>query len=162
MFDLKLKTTNTFSFSKLNHALDDIIDKALDITKKTVSERLKKNIDDQNFKPLTPRTKKLRKYPAYNEFYPTLPVKDTTTILKATGKLYDSIKPTEKGVSFNHYGYWHVTGAGNRPLRNWIQGVVGADKGKIKILRGRALKEVQKLIKKSFKIEKQNLIDMKF
>ena len=163
MFDLNLKATATFSFSKLNDNLDRIIKEAASGSAENVAKRLKKNIDGQNFKPLTKTTQRLRKSAGYNTFYPSIKPKDTTTILKATGKLYDSIKATDKGVSFNHYGHWHVTGEKGRPLRNWMQGTVGVAKGgKQQIVRGEQLRRLQEDIKKSFKIPKKTLREMKF
>ena len=168
MFDLNLKTTVTFNFGKLNKALDKIIPDAINNSKHDAVKTFKGNIDRRNFTPLKPSTVKLREMAmrgegVYNDFYPLSRPKDGKTVLKATGKFYDSIKAQDKGISFNHYGYWHITGKGKRPLRNWIQGAVGVGQNKkAQILRGKNLKKFKADIARFFKIPKKNIRGMKF
>ena len=164
MFDLGIKTTVTFSFSKLNHALDEIIPEALQDSRTDIAQKWKDNIDGQDFKPLTKFTRKRRSdsikgIDEYNSFYPNIPPIDTTTILKATGKLYDSIKPTDKGIQFNAYGDWHVKGS-IRPKRNWMT-LKGLGKAE-RLFSDKNLRKLQEDIKKSFKIPKKNIREMKF
>ena len=155
MFDLRLKTSVTFSFAKLREQLEKSLPEALKGTRETVAKRWKENIDGQKFDALRPSTKLRRKKTGYNSFYPGIKPKDTTTILKATGKFYDSIKANDRGVEFNHYGNWHITGKDKRPVRDW--------RGETKaILSSKSLKKLQSDIKNSFKIPKKNIRDMKF
>ena len=168
MFDLNLKTTVTFNFGKLNKALDRIIPDAINNSKHDAVKTFKSNIDRGHFVPLRPSTVELREMAmrgegVYNDFYPLSRPRDGTKILKATGKFYDSIKANDKGVSYNHYGGWHPQAKGPRPKRNWMHGVIGAEKGgKAKILKGKNLKKFRSDIARFFKIPKKNIRGMKF
>ena len=159
MFDIGIKTKVTFSFSKLNHALDKILPEAIQSSRQDIAQKWKDNIDRQDFKDLKPSTETRRKFKGYNTFYPNLTPKDTTTKLKATGKLYNSIKATDRGVSFNHYGDWHVKGV-IREKRNWMT-LKGTGKAG-RLFSEKNLKKLTKDIRREFKTPKRNIRAMKF
>ena len=73
--------------------------------------------------------------------------------------MYDSIKATDKGIQYNIYGDWHVKGV-NRPIRNWIT-LKGEGKAG-RLFSNKNLKKLQEDIRKSFRIPKKNIREMKF
>ena len=66
MFDLRLKTSVTFSFAKLREQLEKSLPEALKGTRETVAKRWKENIDGQKFDGLRPSTKLRTKKSGYN------------------------------------------------------------------------------------------------
>ena len=85
MFNLRLKTKVTFSFSKLNKKLETLLPQTERTNLRDVANQFKKNITDGKFKPLAPATQKRRKYKGYNPHYPRTKPKTTNTPLIATG-----------------------------------------------------------------------------
>ena len=151
---IKLITSVTFSFSKLKKKLDKEIPEIFQESREHIAKQWRKNIDNQKFTALAKSTKKRRKYKGYNSFYPNIKPKDTTTILKATGKFYDSIKATKKGIKFNRYGDRHVKGDGV-PRRNWmtLKGAGSAER----IIPKKRITKLKKDIKSSFKMPKKDI-----
>ena len=160
MFDLKITSKATFSFSKLNHELDKILPETIKNSNESIAEKWRENIKRGKFKALKPITQEFRKHAGYNPFYPGIKPKDTTTPLIATGKLLESIKATKDGVSFNKYGDLHVEGF-YRPKRNWrtLKGLGEA----WRILSKDSLKKFREDIKKAFRLKTPvRLRNMKF
>ena len=62
MFNLRIKTKVTFSFSKLNKKLETLLPQTERTNLRDVANQFKKNITDGKFKPLAPATQKRRKY----------------------------------------------------------------------------------------------------
>ena len=159
MFNLRVKTKVTFSFSKLSKKLETLLPQTERTNLRDVANQFKKNIIEGKFKPLAPATQKRRKYKGYNPHYPRTKPKTTNTPLIATGNLLKSIRVTKKGVTFNKYGDYHVKGGTNLPKRNWMAGAVkspsGATAGRYKgstILSEKNLKRLRREIKKGFKL----------
>tara|TARA_R100001463_G_scaffold38005_1_gene81701 strand:+ start:161 stop:691 length:531 start_codon:yes stop_codon:yes gene_type:complete len=176
MFNLRLKTKVTFSFSKLNKKLETLLPQTLRLNHRDVAKQFKKNIMEgqsggKMFKKLEDSTIKRRKYRGYNPNYPKTKPKILAKPLFATGNLHKSIRATEKGVTFNRYGDYHVKGGTNLPKRNWMAGAVkspsGASAGRYKgstILSEKNLKRLRREIKKGFKLagRGKNIRDMRF
>ena len=158
MFDLKIKSKATFSFSKLSHKLSKIVN---DVTKeggKDLAHKLKDYIKSGKVKPaLKETTIKRRNQIGYNPDYPNLrgnkASKDKP--LYATGKLYESIKSKNGVVSFNAYGLSHDKGLG-RPQRKWISAMTVKTEPE-------TLKKIGEDIKNAFKLKTPvSLRNMKF
>ena len=150
MFNLRIKTKVTFSFSKLNKKLSTLLPQTERRNLRDVANQWKKNIEGGNFAPLAPATQKRRKYKGYNPHYPRTKPKTTNTPLIATGNLLKSIRVTDKGISFNKYGDWHVKGA-IRPKRNWMKLKAGKGVGG-RIMSDKNLKMFRREIRKGFKL----------
>ena len=60
MFDLRVKTKVTFSFSKLIKKLDKTLQETLKRSHRDVANQWKENIEKGNFTPLASATKKRR------------------------------------------------------------------------------------------------------
>lgn len=161
MVDLRVKTKVTFSFSKLIKKLDKTIPETLKRSHRDVANQWKENIEKGDFTPLASSTKKRRKYKGYNTFYPRTVPKDTSSPLKATGNLKKSIKVTDKGISFNKYGDWHVQGA-IRPKRNWMM-LKSESKTGSRLLSKKNLRKFKRDIRKGFKLagKGKNIRDIK-
>ena len=171
MFNLRLKTKVTFSFSKLNKKLDTLLPQTERRNLRDVADQFKKNIQEGKFKPLVPATQKRRKYKGYNPHYPRTKPRDTKTPLIATGNLLKSIRVTKKGISFNKYGDYHIKGGSNLPRRNWMSGAMksksGATPGRFggtSILTEKNRKILKREIRKGFKLSGRgkNIRNMRF
>ena len=159
MFNLRIKTKVTFSFSKLNKKLDTLLPQTERRNLRDVANQWKKNIEEGNFASLASSTKKRRKYKGYNPHYPRTKPKTTNTPLIATGNLLKSIRVTKKGVSFNKYGDYHIKGGTNLPRRNWMAGAARAQSGATPgrfggttILTEKNRKVLRREIRKGFKL----------
>tara|TARA_Y100000361_G_C11159868_1_gene346536 strand:+ start:350 stop:874 length:525 start_codon:yes stop_codon:yes gene_type:complete len=162
MFNLRVKTKVTFSFSKLSKKLETLLPQTERTNLRDVANQFKKNIIEGKFKPLAPATQKRRKYKGYNPHYPRTKPKTTNTPLIATGNLLKSIRVTKKGVTFNKYGDYHVKGGTNLPKRNWMAGTVRTESGAAKsapkgfrkstILSDKNLKRLKEGIRKGFRL----------
>ena len=129
MFNLRIKTKATFSFSKLNKKLATLLPQTERRNLRDVADQWKRNIEGGKFAPLAPATQKRRKYKGYNPHYPRTKPKNTKTPLIATGNLLKSIRVTQKGISFNKYGDYHIKGGSNLPRRIWMKGAIKAQAG---------------------------------
>ena len=167
MFNLRIKTKVTFSFSKLNKKLTTLLPQTERRNLRDVANKWKQNIKGGTFLPLAPATQKRRKYKGYNPHYPRTKPINTKTPLIATGNLLKSIRVTRKGISFNKYGAYHVEGLRrpigkmnpNLPKRNWMKGAVkshaGSTPGRFggtSILTEKNRKLLKKEIRKGFKL----------
>ena len=161
MFDLRIKTKVTFSFAKLNKKLDSILPQTTKRSERDIANQWKDNIEQGNFKSLAPATVKRRKYKGYNTFYPRTKPRSTSHPLKATGNLQKSRKVTDKGISFNKYGDWHVKGS-IRPKRNWMRLKTG--KQVSMIVSDKNMKKLKQDIRKGFRLSGsgKNIRNMKF
>ena len=146
---MRIKTKVTFSFSKLNKKLSTLLPQTERRNLRDVANQWKKNIEGGNFAPLAPATQKRRKYKGYNTFYPRTKPRTTSHPLKATGNLQKSIRVTDKGISFNKYGDWHVKGF-IRPKRNWMRLKTG--KGGSMIVSDKNMKKLKQDIRKGFRL----------
>ena len=150
MFDFRVKTKVTFSFSKLNRKLATLLPQTMQRANVDIANKWRENIKSGDFTPLKPATMKRRKYKNYNNFYPRTKPRNTTKPLIATGNLLKSIKTTDKGISFNHYGDWHVKGM-IRPRRNW-QTLKGLGKGAERLLSDNIVAKLKEEIRKGFRL----------
>ena len=147
MFNLRITTKVTFSFAKLNKKLDTILPQTIKRSHRDVANQWKQNIEDGDFAPLAPATRKRRKYKGYNPQYPKTTPRDTSTILQATGNLLKSIKATPRGVSFNKYGVYQHT---NQPMRRWMS-LKSTTTGR-KLLSNENFKKLKTDIRKGFRL----------
>mgnify|MGYP003136257123 FL=1 len=161
-----MKTKVTFSFAKLNKKLDSILPQTTKRSQRDIANQWKENIDNKSaggkpFKDLAPATVKRRKYKGYNTFYPRTKPENTSHPLKATGNLQKSIRVTDKGISFNKYGDWHVKGS-IRPKRNWMRLKTG--KQGSMIVSDKNMKKLKQDIRKGFRLagRGKNIRNMKF
>ena len=151
MFNLRIKTKATFSFSKLNKKLATLLPQTERRNLRDVADQWKRNIEGGKFAPLAPATQKRRKYKGYNPHYPRTKPKNTKTPLIATGNLLKSIRVTKKGISFNKYGDYHIKGGSNLPKRNWMKLKGQAQTGG-RIMSDKNLKMFRREIRKGFKL----------
>ena len=151
MFNLRIKTKATFSFSKLNKKLATLLPQTERRNLRDVADQWKRNIEGGKFAPLAPATQKRRKYKVYNPHYPRTKPKNTKTPLIATGNLLKSIRVTKKGISFNKYGDYHIKGGSNLPKRNWMKLKGQAQTGG-RIMSDKNLKMFRREIRKGFKL----------
>ena len=164
MFNLRIKTKVTFSFSKLSKKLDTLLPQTERRNLRDVANQWKQNIEEgqaggKKFQSLAESTKTRRKYKGYNPHYPRTKPQDRKTVLQATGNLLKSIRVTKKGISFNKYGDYHIKGGANLPRRNWMQGAAKAQSGSTpgrfggtSILTEKNSKLLKKEIRKGFKL----------
>ena len=159
MFNLRINTKVTFSFSKLNKKLVTLLPQTERRNLRDVANQWKQNIEGGKFAPLAPATQKRRKYKGYNPHYPRTKPINTKTPLIATGNLLKSIRVTKKGISFNKYGDYHIKGGANLPRRNWMAGSMKAQSGSTpgrfggtSILTEKNRKLLKKEIRKGFKL----------
>ena len=165
MFDLKLKTMVTFSFSKLNHKLDKILSSVESRGGRNVADKLKEFIRNGKVTPpLKQSTIKRRNQIGYNPNYPgtrgNKASKDKP--LYAKGNLHDSIKAVKGGISFNAYGMKHNIGAG-RPQRKWLT-LLSETKEGSRVLTKSNLEKFREDVRKGFKLKGRgkNIRKMKF
>ena len=154
MFNLKLTTKATFSFSKLNKNLEKIINNVRKEGGKDLALKLKDYIKSGKVTPeLDKKTiNKWRPKLGYNPHYPNLRGNQASKSkpLYATGKLHDSIKAENGKVSFNYYGGLHDEGV-IRPQRKWISAMTVKTDSK-------TLKKIGDDIKKAFKLKRPKTI----
>lgn len=165
MFDLKIKSKATFSFSKLNHKLDKILSSVESRAGRNVADKLKDYIKSGKVKPaLKETTIKRRNQIGYNPHYPGTRGNKASksTPLYATGNLHNSIKSVKGGISFNAYGFSHDRGIG-RPQRKWLM-LLSEKKEGSRILTKSNLEKFREDIRKGFKLSGRGitLTDMKF
>ena len=165
MFNLKLTTKVTFSFSKLSHKLEKILSSVESRSGRNVADKLKDYIKSGKVKPaLKETTIKRRNQIGYNPHYPGTRGNKASksTPLYTTGSLYNSIKSVKGGISFNAYGFSHDRGIG-RPQRKWLM-LLSKTKEGSRILSGSNLKKFREDIKKAFKLPGggKNIREMKF
>ena len=156
---MRIKTKVTFSFSKLSKKLETLLPQTERRNLRDIANQWKKNIEEGTFAPLAPATQKRRKYKGYNPHYPSTKPRNTKTPLIATGNLLKSIRVTQKGISFNKYGDYHIKGGANLPRRNWMKGAMKAQAGSTpgrfggtSILTEKNRKLLRKEIRKGFKL----------
>ena len=152
MFNLRLKTKVTFSFDKLSKKLDKIISKTQRRSLRFIADTYKKNITEKTYigkKTLEKSTKKRRRYKGHTPEYPNTVPRDTSTPLQATGNLLKSIRVTNKGISYNAYGEYHVEGV-VRPRRNWRR--LTGRKGHKTVLSEKNLEKFKTDIRKGFRL----------
>jgi len=97
---MKIDISVNFDFGKLSGKLDNIIDDYTSQYAKDSEKGSKAVIDSGKLAKLKPSTVKWRK----QKGYPTSPP------LKATGKLYNSIKAEKNVLKVIQYGKWHNDG----------------------------------------------------
>ena len=95
MFNLRIKTKVTFSFSKLSKKLDTLLPQTERRNLRDVANQWKQNIEEgqaggKKFQSLAESTKTRRKYKGYNPHYPRTKPQDRKTVLQATGNLLKS------------------------------------------------------------------------
>ena len=156
MFNLRIKTKVTFSFSKLSKKLDTLLPQTERRNLRDVANQWKQNIEEgqaggKKFQSLAESTKTRRKYKGYNPHYPRTKPQDRKTVLQATGNLLKSIRVTKKGISFNKYGDYHIKGGSNLPKRNWMKLKGQAQTGG-RIMSDKNLKMFRREIRKGFKL----------
>ena len=153
-FDLKLKTKVTFSFSKLNHKLDEILSSVESRGGRNVADKLKEFIRSGKVTPaINKRTIKRRNEVGYNPNYPgtrgNKASKDKP--LYATGNLHDSIRAVKGGISFNAYGWLHDRGI-DRTQRKWLT-LLSEKKEGSRILTKENLEKFREDVRKGFKLK---------
>tara|TARA_R100001082_G_scaffold101951_1_gene71733 strand:- start:801 stop:1223 length:423 start_codon:yes stop_codon:yes gene_type:complete len=97
---MKIDISVNFDFGKLSGKLDNIIEEYTSEFAKDSEKGSKAVIDSGKLPKLENSTKKWRK----SKGYPTSPP------LKATGKLYNSIKAEKNALKVIQYGKWHNDG----------------------------------------------------
>ena len=107
----RVKTKANFSFSKLSRNISNIIKETkTDIGEKTITS-MRNIIKEAPYKKLTDIRKRQR---AKNVGFPDTNTgvsnRGGDTPLEQSGKLYDSMKYTGKGIHMNHYGLTHNDG----------------------------------------------------
>lgn len=107
---MKLKITTNYSFSKLSDNLDKIMNDSLKDYSKKVAVNSKKRID-RGLRKLNDVTVKIRKH----RNQPPRPA------LKASGALYNSIKPVDDGMQILEYGILQHGQFGEKP-KSFITG----------------------------------------
>ena len=121
-----IKTTANFSFSKLLRKLPKIIEDSLEDICKDSANTSKKNIYKvKHGVPLRTSTKIARSEGFYVNNKRVTPTRSTTP-LKYTETLYNSIKGDKKGLYMEHYGILHHEGdsrdgVATRPKREFIE-----------------------------------------
>ena len=107
----KTKFITTYSFAKLNRSVNKIIREAVDDVGQAAEKIMKGNIDDENYPPLKPFTKKMRKK---GIGWGGKKVKSTnsTVPLRQTDSLYNSLTYIKKDqtIKMNAYGKMHHKG----------------------------------------------------
>ena len=96
---MKLKIKTNFDFGKLSSKMPSITNNYLSEYSNQASIESKQNIDN-GLRDIKDATKKWRRSKGYPEYPP----------LKASGKLYNSIKSNKNKLSVIRYGYWHHSG----------------------------------------------------
>ena len=96
---MKLRIEVNYSFGKLGRAMPKIIKEYLNEYAQGTETGSKQNID-KGLSPIKSSTKKWRKSKGYPESPP----------LKASGKLYNSIKANKNTMDIVQYGVWHNNG----------------------------------------------------
>ena len=97
---MKIDVSINFDFGKLSEKLDNIIEEYTSEFAKDSEKGSKAVIDSEKLPKLKQSTKKWRK----SKGYPTSPP------LKASGKLYNSIKAEKNALKVIQYGKWHNDG----------------------------------------------------
>ena len=97
---MKIDISINFDFGKLSGKLDNIIDDYTSQYAKDSEKGSKAVIDSGKLAKLEPSTVKWRRYKGYPASPP----------LKATGKLYSSIKAEKNTLKVIQYGKWHNDG----------------------------------------------------
>lgn len=97
---MDIKVSVNFDFGKLSDKLDDLIDDYTSGYAKDAEQGSKAVIDSGKLPKLKSSTEKWRR----SKGYPTSPP------LKASGKLYDSIKAEKNALKVIQYGKWHNDG----------------------------------------------------
>jgi hypothetical protein len=98
---MQLKLSVNFSFGNLSRRINKITENYVEEFAKSSEKISKQTIDSGKLKKLKNSTIKLRKSKGQPESPP----------LKATGKLYDSIKAEGSSLNIIQYGKWHNDGA---------------------------------------------------
>ena len=109
---MKLKIKTNFDFSKLSRQLDKITGQYLAGFAVEAVKGSKDNIDRGLKPPLEDSTKDIRKWRTQPPSPP----------LKASGQLYNSIKPVNNTLEMDYYGWDHHTGFKTHPkslFPNW-------------------------------------------
>lgn len=96
---MKLRIEVNYSFGKLGRAMPKIIKEYLNEYAQGTETGSKQNID-KGLSPIKSSTKKWRRIKGYPEDPP----------LKASGKLYNSIKANKNTMDIVQYGVWHNNG----------------------------------------------------
>ena len=108
---MNLELSVNFDFEKLANQTNKITDDYIEEFVADVETGTKETIDSGRLKPLEQSTIKWRR----SKGYPTSPP------LKASGKMYNSIKAKKDSLSLLQYGYWHHSGeVKNTPQRKFI------------------------------------------
>lgn len=97
---MKLKITTNFDFSKLSNKVGKLVEKYVEQNVIDVADGAKNKIDQNTLPRLSKITKRIRKSKGLPENPP----------LKATGRLYKSIKPKKNALEIYQYGKWHNDG----------------------------------------------------
>ena len=96
---MKIKIKTNFDFGKLSNNMPNIISDYLSGYAKGTEIGSKQNIDN-GLEDIKESTKEWRRSKGYPEFPP----------LKASGKMYNSIKSNKNKLNMMDYGVWHDRG----------------------------------------------------
>jgi len=136
---MEVKVSVNFDFGKLSDKLDNIIDDYTSGYAKDAEQGSKAVIDSGNLPKLKESTKKWRK----SKGYPTSPP------LKATGKLYNSIKSEGSSLKVIQYGKWHNDG--KVPTTVAREFITTTSKNKQKLDK-KFIKDIKKTLKSDVKV----------
>lgn len=136
---MEIKVSVNFDFGKLSDKLDNIIDDYTSGYAKDAEQGSKAVIDSGNLPKLKESTKKWRK----SKGYPTSPP------LKATGKLYNSIKSEGSSLKVIQYGKWHNDG--KVPTTVAREFITTTSKNKQKLDK-KFIKDIKKTLKSDVKV----------
>ena len=140
---MEIKVSVNFDFGKLSDKLESITNDYLEDFAKNSEKISKEVIDSGKLAKLKPATVKWRK----QEGYPTSPP------LKASGKLYNSIKAKGNTLSLKQYGKYHNDGeVPTTVARPFIAGVGISDIKTRQKLDKKFIKDIKKTLKSDVKV----------
>ena len=136
---MDIKITTNFSFSKLSKEINSIQKNFVREFVKNVEQISKANIDSGKLAPLKDSTKKWRTRAGF----PTSPP------LKASGKMYDSIKAENNKLSLLKYGKYHNDGlVPTTVARPFISGLSITDIDEVGKMKKKLVQDINKALKK--------------
>ncbi len=136
---MDIKITTNFSFSKLLSEIKSIKKDFAKQFAKNAEKVSKANIDSGQLAPLKESTKKWRK----REGFPTSPP------LKASGKMYDSIKAEDNKLSVLKYGKYHNDGkVPTTVARPFISGLSITNIEEVDKMKKKLVQDINKALKK--------------
>lgn len=136
---MNIKITTNFSFGKLAGQIQKITGNFVEKVALNSEKVSKANIDSGRLAPLKESTKKWRK----REGFPVSPP------LKASGKMYDSIKAEGNKLSLLRYGKYHNDGkVPTTVARPFISGLSITDIKEVDKMNKKLIQDINKALKK--------------